>query len=287
MRKVIILSLALIILLGIMSHGTSSYFSDTETSAGNTFTAWTTGPPKFCVSDKGDNMLYKYDASGNLVGTTDLAQTNSFPSGVSCTHDASGYLEDAYVLDQSDKGTYLYIAAAGTPAVSRTFLTIAGSGIGNPKGLAIDGDDIWVVSWGADNLYRYSLTAAFSGTGDINALQEIPLDVDNVNSAGLAIDSNFLYVLDSTDHQFYRYPRSGGTATVSKVLMDENGNNIGGPPGDPAGAMLDGTSLWVADNGTNKMYEYNLTELFNGIGTTLNAASQFDLDSDNSDASGV
>ncbi|MBA7579113.1 hypothetical protein ES708_20980 [subsurface metagenome] len=40
MKKVLVLSLALIILLGIMSGGTSSYFSDTETSAGNTFTAW-------------------------------------------------------------------------------------------------------------------------------------------------------------------------------------------------------------------------------------------------------
>jgi len=40
MRKVIFLSLALILILGIASHGTSSYFSDTETSTGNTFTAW-------------------------------------------------------------------------------------------------------------------------------------------------------------------------------------------------------------------------------------------------------
>ncbi len=40
MKKVLLLSLALILLLGITSHGTSSYFSDRETSAGNTFTAW-------------------------------------------------------------------------------------------------------------------------------------------------------------------------------------------------------------------------------------------------------
>jgi predicted ribosomally synthesized peptide with SipW-like signal peptide len=40
MRKVLFLSLALILILGITSHGTSGYFSDTETSTGNTFTAW-------------------------------------------------------------------------------------------------------------------------------------------------------------------------------------------------------------------------------------------------------
>ena len=281
MKKVLALSLALILLLGIMSHGTSSYFSDTETSAGNTFTAWTTEPPKFFVSDDGDDMLYKYDASGNLVGTTDLLSGNNKPSGVATWED------DVYVLDQSDTETYLYIAGAGTPVISRTFRTMGGSGLGAPKGLAIDGDDIWVVTWGADNLYRYSLDEAFTGTGTLDALQEIALDGLNVNSAGLAIDSEFLYVLDSTDRQFYRYEKATGSVTVSKVLMDVNGYNIGGPPGDPAGAMFDGTSLWVADNGTNKMYEYNLIKLFDEDGTTLNAASQFDLDSDNSDASGV
>jgi len=45
MKKVLVLSLALVLLLGIMSNGTSSYFSDTETSAGNTFTAWVGCPP--------------------------------------------------------------------------------------------------------------------------------------------------------------------------------------------------------------------------------------------------
>jgi predicted ribosomally synthesized peptide with SipW-like signal peptide len=40
-KKVILLSLALILLIGITSRGTSSYFSDIETLAGNTFTART------------------------------------------------------------------------------------------------------------------------------------------------------------------------------------------------------------------------------------------------------
>ncbi len=40
MKKVLILSLALILLLGMTSYGTFAYFSDTETSAGNTFKGW-------------------------------------------------------------------------------------------------------------------------------------------------------------------------------------------------------------------------------------------------------
>jgi predicted ribosomally synthesized peptide with SipW-like signal peptide len=40
MRKILVLSLAIIILLGMMSGGTFSYFSSARTSTGNTFTAW-------------------------------------------------------------------------------------------------------------------------------------------------------------------------------------------------------------------------------------------------------
>jgi predicted ribosomally synthesized peptide with SipW-like signal peptide len=40
MRKILVLSLALIILLGMMSSGTFSYFSSPKNSTGNTFTAW-------------------------------------------------------------------------------------------------------------------------------------------------------------------------------------------------------------------------------------------------------
>jgi len=40
MRKILVLSLAIIILLGMMSGGTFSYFSSAKTSAGNTFIAW-------------------------------------------------------------------------------------------------------------------------------------------------------------------------------------------------------------------------------------------------------
>jgi len=39
-KKVLILALALVLLVGIVAHGTFGYFSDTETSEGNTFTAW-------------------------------------------------------------------------------------------------------------------------------------------------------------------------------------------------------------------------------------------------------
>ena len=57
MRKILVLSLALILFLGIMSHGTSAYFSDTETSAGNVFTAWTGCEPGSTVIVSDTNTM--------------------------------------------------------------------------------------------------------------------------------------------------------------------------------------------------------------------------------------
>ena len=280
MKKVLILALALILLLGIAARGTFGFFSDTETSAGNTFTAWVAGPPKFFVADDGDDKIYKYDDYGNLVGSFDLLSLNTSPSGVAVDGD------DVYVLDQADKQVYHYDSSGTYIEVSKTLKKSGGSGLGNPGGLAIYDDihdEMWVVDYGPNIIFRYSLSAAFPGPSTLNAAQEITLDKDNKFATGLAIDSTYLYVLDSDDHQFYRYEKTTGSVTVSKILKDTGGNALQ----NPAGTMLDGTSLWVADNGTNKMYEYNLTELFDGIGTTLNAAFEFALDSNNSDASGV
>lgn len=52
MRKILVLSLALILLLGIMSHGTSGFFSDTEDGV-TTLCAWTTE----CESPCGNNYI--------------------------------------------------------------------------------------------------------------------------------------------------------------------------------------------------------------------------------------
>ena len=297
MKKVLVLSLALILLLGITSHGTSSYFSDTETSSGNTFTAWVEECVcyKFNVSNDGGkpetNRVFMYDASGNPRYSFQLAAANQYPSGVAAVGD---YI---YVLDQSDKRVYKYDCCGAYVERSR-ILNYDGSSIANPKGLAIDiaANEMWVVSDTDKEIYQYSLSAAFPDTGTpLPASPDaIPLDTNQQKVAGLAIDSSFLYVLDydnpSKETRFYRYLKADGSVTVSKVLLDGGDPLVeddGIPLANPSGAMIDGTSIWVVDRGTGMMYEYNLTELFDGIGTTLDAASEFPLDSANNKASGV
>ena len=285
MKKVLILALALVLLLGITAHGTFGLFSDTETSTGNTFTAWVEEVvcAKFNVSDKSNGKIYKYDyPPRTFVGSFDLSGDNGSPLGVAAVGDY------VYVIDHADKQVYKYTCSGTLVDVSKKLLKSGPSSIGNIDGLAIDGTEMWVLSGNDTNIYQYTLSVAFPDDGSsLPATIEIGLDEDNKGAAGLAIDSSYLYVVDYStstpkETRFYQYRRSDGALTaVSKVLNDMASN----PLQSPAGAMFDGTSLWVVDSGTNMMYEYDIADLF-GSGT-INATSEFALDSANTDASGV
>lgn len=300
MKKVLVLSLALILILGIMSHGTSSYFSDRETSAGNTFTAWVEEVvcAKFNVSDitTNDRRIFIYDVdvsnnSASFIDFFDLHPDNGKPSGVASVGD---YI---YVLEWANKVVYKYDCCGNFLGVSKD-LKRSGSSIANPDGLAISGNDMWVVAYGQNLiLYRYSLSVAFSGPGEIDANLQIVYHEENTFPSGLAINSteHCLYVLDSTTKRFYRYdylnydpdnppvPR----ADVSKVLRDMGGT----PLYSPAGAMFDGTYLWVVDdrqaNDLNRAYKYDVASLFDESGTTEDALWEFDLDEDNIGSTGL
>jgi len=281
-KKVLILALALILLLGIAARGTFGFFSDPETSAGNTFTAWVEVCAKFNVSDDAGsiNMIFKYDASGGFVDSFDLSEDSGSPVGVATV--VGGCI---YVIDHPDHRVYQYTCSGTCVDVSKDFLKLDGtSSIGRSQGLAIYDTQMWVLD---KNIYHYPLDAAFPDDGSsLPATIEIALDKDNKGAAGLAIDSSSLYVVDYSTSagvtRFYRYLKADGSVTVSKVLNDMASN----PLQSPVGAMFDGTSLWVVDRDTNKVYEYVIASLFPD-GGSLNAASEFPLDINNTDASGV
>ncbi|GAI05202.1 unnamed protein product, partial [marine sediment metagenome] len=248
---------------------------------------------KFNVSDDAGpiNMIFKYDDSGDFIDSFDLSEDSKSPVGVATV---GGYI---YVLDHPDHRVYKYDCCGAYLERSR-ILNYDGSSIANPKGLAIDiaANEMWVVSDTDKNIYQYSLSAAFADTGTpLPASPDaIPLDTNQQKVRGLAIDSSHLYVLDYStstpkETRFYQYRRSDGVLTaVSKVLLEKTPSN--NKLQSPAGAMFDGvggTWLWVVDSGTNKVYEYDITSLFDGVGSESPATNEFPLHGDNTDASGV
>ena len=161
MRKVLVLSLALILLLGIMSGGTSSYFSDTETSTGNTFTAWVE------ICEPGSLILVSgTDTMVTWVNNTPITPQNAVLAWEPCTSyptcDTSAPEDDPSLWDTSIDYTFLNGAdwiwetrltsdpggnAAETGRVvkfERTF-TIPCSPIGATLYMAVDnGYTVWI-----------------------------------------------------------------------------------------------------------------------------------------------
>lgn len=290
MKRIFILSLVFVLLLALIGSGTVGSFNDTETSADNQLVfQWEQECPrgKFNVANDDivqgsfDDKVFMYDEYGSLLENNiiDLDDLNAQPSGIASTED---YL---YVLDQGDKKVYRYSYCGELLGVSGTLKDGNGGGLGNPSGLTIAGDVMWIVLFGPNNplLYKYSLSTAFSSSGNIWSTDDIGILPGNYKATGLAMDSNYLYVVDRRNHRIYRYPHNGGFPNISLILKGENGSNLN----SPSGVMCDGSSLWVVDKGKGsipgKIYQYPLTSLFYGYGTlqsTLTTSDEIRLDTE-------
>ena len=107
---------------------------------------------------------------------------------------------------------------------------------------------------------------------------------DSADSAdGLAIDSNYLYVLDDTNDFVVRYHRAGSELSLASNTMKQLS---GADLTTPSGIMFNGTSIWIVDFGTDEIYEYDLIDLFSGSGN-INAITEFSLDVANGDGQGL
>jgi hypothetical protein len=90
MRKVLVLSLAIVLLLGIMSSGTFSYFSIPKNSTDNTFTAWV----ELCPPD-----------SLIVVSNTDTKVTEAYTNYSDGTHTTT-YTDPHYAVAAWEHGNW-------------------------------------------------------------------------------------------------------------------------------------------------------------------------------------
>ena len=234
-------------------------------------------PPVYLVVDISAKKAFKYDASFNFVSSSSLNASNGN------ANDLADNGTNTYTLDKSTRQVFQYTGGTNTSVASKVLKDLAGGALNSPVGLAICGNDLWVADAGNKKLYKYSLSAAFSGSGNINAVQQILFTGLNGDAEGLAIDATYLYVLDQSDKVFYRYPRAGGTGVASKLMKD----NAGGSLGNPSGAVLNGTFMWIVDNSTDKAYQYSLSALSFSAAGNLNATAQYSLNSLNANATGI
>ena len=288
MKRILVLSIAFVLLLAIVGSGTVGSFNDTEASTDNQLMFnWSTSPFYFYVvnssSGGSQDKVFVYNANGEWMDNLSflLDGANNRPSGAATVGDY------VYILDQTEMRVYRYHITGGTPAVSKQLMKPDGtSALSNARGLAIRDGQLWVTRYGSTIpiLYCYSLALAFSGSDPtINPYYWIsPPIPGNEDPTGLSIGYYYLYVLDNVDKKIYAYPRYGGLRFVSGELRAHDGSALD----FPNGMMCDGSSVWVVDSGTDMVYQYPLHTLFLPA-STVTANSEFPLDSTNNNATGM
>jgi len=242
----------------------------------------TTPTVKFVVADITANKAFYYDQNFAFVQTNNLSTT--VLNGTTNVADIAVTANFAYILDGTNKWVYRS-SGSGVPSVaSRTLRTNTGSAAGTPTGIAVSGDTLWMLDKKGRAIYRYSLAAAFNGTGTINAVQKISLSSSNSAAESLAAYGGFFYVLNNgTTRTVFRYPKTGGTGVVSRSMVNVGGTALS----KVCGMVIEaGTTLFVTDAGLDRALEYPLANLFSGSGN-LSATKSTLLNSANLNGTGI
>jgi hypothetical protein len=227
---------------------------------------------KFYVPDDGaSNLTYEYAIGGTTVESYALNSGNSAPRGAASN--AAG--DKVWVVDASKK-VFVY-NAAGAPLGSWTLGGLAGSA--QVEDITTNGTDIWIVDAKSDKVFRYA-GASSRISGSQNAASSFSLNGSNKSPKGMVTDGTSLWVVDDagTDKVF-KY-------TLAGTLLGSWTITAGG--GSPTGITLDPSApghLWVVDNGTDRVYQYD-----NAVGRTTGiqaASASFALAAGNTNPQGI
>jgi len=93
MKKFLFLLLAFLLILGVISNGTSGYFTDSEASAGNSFTAWiVTAITLLEDGFEGEPWDANWDGNGTTNWVRNTGKKHSGHYAAKCAQDNNGYL---------------------------------------------------------------------------------------------------------------------------------------------------------------------------------------------------
>jgi len=229
-KKVLILSLALVLLLGVAANGTFGLFSDAETSTGNTFTAWVEECPPgsmVIVSDTAtmvtevnndpitpQNAVYAWepdawdDVSDFFAGFEEpeadwIWETWRTAGPGFCDAPRTGRVvrfERTFSIPCSPVGAELYITVDNgyTVWINEHLVGCAQVDADGP-GPCSDGDPCACIGWETSNLHE-----EYVHTHDWSTVEHYTID-----STDLETGENVLVILAANEHM------SGGTADTN------------------------------------------------------------------------
>lgn len=232
-----------------------------------------TPPTKFyVVDDASANRTFEYAADHSSVENYSLSSGNLAPRGAAST--VAG--DKVWVVD-ANRNVYVY-NNSGSLLGSWTAGSVASNA--TIEGITTNGTDVWLVDARQDRVYRYA-NAAGRLSGSQNAISSFAVNSGNRDPKDIVTDGTNLWLVnDSTTDRVFKYTMTGslvGSWTIDSANKAPTGLTI-----DPSGASQ---SIWIVDNGTDRVYEYANSRSRNS--GSLTASVTFALSAGNTNPQGI
>ena len=226
----------------------------------------------YVVDDASSNRTYEYAADHTTVENYILNSGNTAPRGAAST--VAG--DKVWVVD-ANKKVYVY-NNSGVLLGSWTAGSVASNA--TIEGITTNGTDVWLVDTRQDRVYRYA-NAAARLSGSQNAASSFALNSGNRDPKDIVTDgASFWVVNDSTTDKVFKYSMTG--ALVGSWTIDSANKAPTGLTIDPSGASQ---SIWIVDNGTDRVYEYTNSRSRNS--GSQSASLSFALAAGNTNPQGI
>jgi len=230
------------------------------------------------VTDSGNNEIRRLSAqgvstfAGNVVNPSSIngigtATKFNFPYGI------------------TTDGTNLYVADSGTRIIRRIVIssgivtTLAGSGyfgsidakgfsasFSYPMGITTDGENLYVVDAGSHKVRQIVIATGdvttVAGSGSVGATDASGAAAQFNQPFGITTDGTNLYVADSGNNKIRKIALLTGEVTTlagSGVAGSTDSVGTVATFNSPTGITTDGTRLFVADTGNNKIRQIILS----------------------------
>jgi hypothetical protein len=225
---------------------------------------------KFYVVDPSADKTFEYTRDGLAVTNNGLSSYYGNTNARGTTTTAVG--DKVWVID-ANKKVYVYDNAG------KLLGAWTANGLTSPEGITTDGTDIWIVDNGCDKVFRFA-GAATRLSGSQSAASSFSLNSSNTNAMGLVTDGTSIWVVNSAStDKVFKYSKTGtlqGSWTIDSRNCSPTDLTI--DPSNPS-------AIWVVDNSTDSVYQYNTA-----VGRTSGsqtAAKVFKLANGNCDPQGI
>ena len=280
--------------LSTRAHDDSEVF-DTLRAAGNTDPGgiWSNGTTLW-VADRDDDKLYAYDLS--TKARDELKDVNALDTAGNT--DPGGIWSDGttlWVTDTEDAKFYAYNLSTKARVESKDFATLGGAGNAAPVSLWSDGTTTWVADGLDSRIYAYS-SACLPDSPDVvvtgRTFDGLTISWTQVSGQTYAVSRTggtpyteagsvdtytFTGLSPDTEHRIRVLATNSQGDTESPIVAERTApatqaafsssrcdnldvNSLASAGNNGAtGLWSDGTTLWVADNVSDKIYAYTLS----------------------------